>query len=280
MDSRRGTRLLSIGEFAAATQLSPKALRLYDEQGILRPALVEATNGYRYYRDDQIALGRLIRTLRDMDLPLADVRELVAGDNTARAEAILRRHAEEGERHVARQRRAYQAALALLHPDAPADAPAVSERERPALTVALRPFLAERRFLIEQFRREMTAGYAELAAAGVAPAGAPFCLLIDPASDDEGRAEVAIPVAAPRAIPTDISLRQLPARRCAVLTWELREAEALDLAAATDSLFDWFDRHGYHAAESPSAVFASRERSVHVELAWAFEPVVVPIPVR
>ena len=48
-------RLLSIGEFAAATQLSLKALRLYDEQCLLRPATVDAATGYRYYRHERIS---------------------------------------------------------------------------------------------------------------------------------------------------------------------------------------------------------------------------------
>ena len=49
-------RLLSIGAFAQATRLSPKALRLYDELGLLRPARVDEWTGYRLTGD---ALYRL-----------------------------------------------------------------------------------------------------------------------------------------------------------------------------------------------------------------------------
>ena len=41
--------LLTIGAFARASRLSPKALRLHDELGLLRPACVDPVSGYRLY---------------------------------------------------------------------------------------------------------------------------------------------------------------------------------------------------------------------------------------
>jgi DNA-binding transcriptional MerR regulator len=275
MDAQPSARLLSIGEFAAATQLSPKALRLYDEQRILCPAVVEATNGYRYYRADQIALGRLIRTLREMDLPLTRIQELIVVSDSKRSETLLRQFADENERRIARHRSAYQSALALLRSPSTSSVPAITERERPDGTIAVHPFMAERRSLVSQFKSELKHAYAALADASLSAVGEPFCALIDPLSDDEGRAEVAIPVVAPANIPTGIALRHLPARRSAVLGMD---AGTADLAAGTDSLFDWFDRHGYHAAESPIVYF--RGDAPQVELSWAFEPAFVSAPSR
>ncbi|MBI3900114.1 MAG: MerR family transcriptional regulator [Gammaproteobacteria bacterium] len=273
MDFQQPSRLLSIGEFAAATQLSPKALRLYDEQGLLRPAAVETSNGYRYYRDDQIALGRLIRTLRDMELPLADVAAVVA--DSARAEALLYRFAQEGEQRFARQKRALQAALTLLRNNAPTEGPAISERKRSATMVAVWPFLGERRALLERFRGELTAGYAVLAQAGVAPAGEPFCVLIDPISDDEGRLEAAIPIMTPVTMPNGIATRQLPARDAAFIGVQFTDAATLDLTASLDTLFDWFDRRGYRAVEPPAVSFITNDHGSRAEITWAYEPVLV-----
>jgi DNA-binding transcriptional MerR regulator len=70
--------LLSIGAFSAATQLSAKALRLYAEHGILAPAKVDAETGYRYYRSDQVHQARLIRMLRELDMPLAALAEALS----------------------------------------------------------------------------------------------------------------------------------------------------------------------------------------------------------
>ena len=49
-----GTRLLTIGEFAARTRLAPTALRYYDDAGLLRPAAVDAGSGYRRYAPAQV----------------------------------------------------------------------------------------------------------------------------------------------------------------------------------------------------------------------------------
>ncbi len=70
-------RLLSIGQFARATGLTAKALRHYDAVGLLTPAVVEAGNGYRRYRVEQLGTARLIRKLRDLELPVAEVRRLL-----------------------------------------------------------------------------------------------------------------------------------------------------------------------------------------------------------
>jgi DNA-binding transcriptional MerR regulator len=55
--------LLTIGEFARLTQLTTKALRIYDESGLLCPARVDQTSGYRYYNLDHARVGRLIGSL-------------------------------------------------------------------------------------------------------------------------------------------------------------------------------------------------------------------------
>ena len=71
---------MSIGEFARRTRLSAKALRLYDELGLLPPARVDDFSGYRYYESDQFGNARLIATLRDIGVPLATVRDWLALD--------------------------------------------------------------------------------------------------------------------------------------------------------------------------------------------------------
>ncbi|EKX60675.1 transcriptional regulator, MerR family [Streptomyces ipomoeae 91-03] len=71
------TDLLTIGAFAARARLSAKALRLYDRLGLLAPAYVDEVNGYRYYRADQIERARLVALLRQLDMPLARVAEIV-----------------------------------------------------------------------------------------------------------------------------------------------------------------------------------------------------------
>jgi DNA-binding transcriptional MerR regulator len=69
---------VSIGEFARRSRLSVKALRLYDKRRVLVPARVDEVSGYRYYDVAQLEDARLVAMLRQLDLPLAAIRKLVA----------------------------------------------------------------------------------------------------------------------------------------------------------------------------------------------------------
>ena len=70
--------LLSIGAFANLTRLSIKALRLYDQLGLLQPQWVDPQSGYRFYDVDQLTSARMIRNMRQMDMPLATIRQVLA----------------------------------------------------------------------------------------------------------------------------------------------------------------------------------------------------------
>lgn len=96
-DARDG--LLMIGDFARQTRLTTKALRIYDETGLLRPADVDGSNGYRRYAMEQMQTARLIGLLRGVDLGLADIGLLLTDIETDRELAVQRlgRHLSELE---------------------------------------------------------------------------------------------------------------------------------------------------------------------------------------
>lgn len=70
--------LMSIGDFARATGLTPKALRLYDDLDLLRPAAVDPLTGYRSYEPDQLEAARLVAALRRVGMPLQRIRVALA----------------------------------------------------------------------------------------------------------------------------------------------------------------------------------------------------------
>ncbi|MFD9248233.1 MerR family transcriptional regulator, partial [Streptomyces sp. NPDC059556] len=83
--------MLTIGDFARASRLSAKALRRYDELGLLPPARVDPFTGYRYYAAEQLERARLIAWLRGIGMPLAEVGRvcaLYASDASGAARAI------------------------------------------------------------------------------------------------------------------------------------------------------------------------------------------------
>lgn len=95
--------LLTIGAFAARARLSAKALRLYDRLGLLSPARVDEASGYRYYRADQAERARLVALLRQLDMPLARIAEVVGTDGGEAAD-LLAAYWADVETRVAGQR--------------------------------------------------------------------------------------------------------------------------------------------------------------------------------
>jgi DNA-binding transcriptional MerR regulator len=94
---------ISIGEFARRSRLSLKALRLYDERGVLVPSRVDQASGYRYYDPAQLDQARLVVMLRQLQLPLAVVKELLACDPADAAERIAEHWRDAEAAHDARR---------------------------------------------------------------------------------------------------------------------------------------------------------------------------------
>jgi DNA-binding transcriptional MerR regulator len=86
--SQPSNEMLTIGAFSKRSRLSLKALRLYDEMALLRPAAVDPQNGYRYYGEDQLELARLIGLLRSLEMPLVQIAEVTALDGMAAVKSI------------------------------------------------------------------------------------------------------------------------------------------------------------------------------------------------
>ncbi|MFD9601126.1 MerR family transcriptional regulator [Streptomyces sp. NPDC059970] len=80
--------LLTIGTFAKASRLSPKALRLYDELGLLTPARVDPVSGYRLYTPEQLDHARLVAWLRRLGMPLARIQHVCTLESAAAAQEI------------------------------------------------------------------------------------------------------------------------------------------------------------------------------------------------
>jgi DNA-binding transcriptional MerR regulator len=102
--------LIGIGGFAVLTGLSIPALRHYDEVGLLAPAVVDPVSGYRRYRLEQVRAGRLIRSLRAIDLPLEGIRPVLAEKDESSIRSLLVAHREQ----IAQRSRALAETLLTL----------------------------------------------------------------------------------------------------------------------------------------------------------------------
>ena len=67
---------LRIGEVARRTGLSVKTIRFYCDQGLLQPS-GRSEGGYRLFSTDHLAELEIIRALRAMDVPIAELARIL-----------------------------------------------------------------------------------------------------------------------------------------------------------------------------------------------------------
>lgn len=73
--------LYKIGMFAAMNRVTVKALRFYEEQGLLQPAYIDAETGYRYYKLNQIATMHQISALKQAGFTLEEIVRINSGED-------------------------------------------------------------------------------------------------------------------------------------------------------------------------------------------------------
>jgi MerR family transcriptional regulator, copper efflux regulator len=100
---------MRIGELAEQAGISTKAIRYYEQVGILVPP-ARTASGYRSY--DQAALGRLgfVRAAQAVGLTLGEIRQIIAFRDNGQAPCahvtdLLRRHAADVEARIAELQR-------------------------------------------------------------------------------------------------------------------------------------------------------------------------------
>ncbi|HTO69255.1 MAG TPA: MerR family DNA-binding transcriptional regulator [Myxococcota bacterium] len=84
--------MIPIGRFAQLTGLSVRALRHYESHGLLLPAHVDRESGYRYYAQAQLSDALHVRLLRALEMPLAEVAEVMRAPESAASQALVRAH--------------------------------------------------------------------------------------------------------------------------------------------------------------------------------------------
>jgi DNA-binding transcriptional MerR regulator len=126
------TTLLSIGDFSRMTHLSVKALRHYHDTGVLEPAEIDLATGYRFYATSQVPSAQVIRRLRDLNMPLDQIRAVLAAPDVGSRNSEIAAHLDRMERQLQQTQASVAGLRALL--TGPAGQPAVQLRTIPAVT--------------------------------------------------------------------------------------------------------------------------------------------------
>jgi effector-binding domain-containing protein len=262
--------LVPIGRFSQLTRLTVKALRLYDELELLRPVQVDPDTGYRYYSMAQTQAARRIRLLRSIEMPLEEIRAVIATRDLAAERDLLERH----EQRLVERIKEYQRHLALLHTLMSAKGEAVSYeiklKEASPQPIASILLHTKQQDLGRVLPPTIDRLFAHLANASQTPAGAPVAIYHS--FTEEGvDVEVGVPVSHPVSGEGDIKASELPGGSVACT---LHVGPYDDLSAVHDAVYNWTREHGHEVVGPPREAYLTNPRDIQdpaqhqTEVAW------------
>jgi DNA-binding transcriptional MerR regulator len=222
--------MFMIGAFARLAGVSAKLLRAYDELGLFVPAWADPNTGYRYYSPAQLPDIRRIVALRDMGMPLADIRRIQAeGDIRG---ALERRRAELKRERAEIDRRLAALDIRVEMAADGSDVPDVVVRQVRAEHIATLPLVLVPNRAADAAFYELESAVRDLKVRASRPPGA----LLSRGPDGAPRAEVYVPVTRQIAPTERIGSRELPAARVATL---IHRGSYGTLANARRTLAEW-----------------------------------------
>ena len=267
--------LLTISQFADLTRLSLKALRLYNQLDLLRPLHTDPQNGYRYYEPDQLPRARMIRTLREMDMPLAGIRRVLAlaDVSQAQAELAIRQYLELRTRQLGHIHLLARQFTQQLKPEAISMRLEVEVKEIPTQQIISITRRHTADGLGKQEEQDIGALFALAAEQSLSAQGAPFGIYHGPVSETEdGPVETCLAVSGRAAGQGEIEAKQLEGGQaaCVVITGE--QCHYPELLAAYDAAADWIQKNGFDTSQPPREVwYTGPGPDAKWEIMWLFK---------
>lgn len=233
---------MPIGEFAAASRLSQKALRLYGGNGLLPPAWVDPDSGYRYYRAEQLRTATLIALLRRAGMPLVEIRAFLR-DPTAEA---LERYERAVADDFAERRRVLRYVKRILKEEPMYDVLTKRVDEQPYVSRTNHVLVPElEQLIVDTFR--------ELGRDGATGPG--FVLYHGPVNHEEdGPVEVGVP-----RIDGD---KLLPAGEIAFTEISGEQCRFPEILGAYDAVYRWVKEHGRDASGPSREIYVAGPRGL------------------
>ncbi len=267
--------LLSIGAFASLARLSIKALRLYDQLDLLQPRHVDSQSGYRYYEADQLSRARMIRSMRDMDMPLAAIRQvLVALESLpAQAESLVEEYASMRERQIEQVRAQVQTFIRIIQQETNPMTLEVNVKTIPTrqvLSLTLNVKVTKLDATIEQ---SLSTLRALLDRQNASADDEPFGIYHGAINEQEdGPIEICIPADGNLNAEGDVKVKQLAGGISACVTMLGAQCDFPAILGAYDAAADWIQKNGYQMAEPPREIWHSTVGAdAKMEIVWLFK---------
>lgn len=267
MDTEQDT-LLAIGAFARAAGLSLKALRLYDRLGLLPAAYTDPDSLYRYYRQEQLPAARLIRLMRSMDMPLAQVQAVLTQPDAAAA--VVRDYRRAREAHLVQVHAAANELLRLLSKEIKMTFE-VETTEMPAMQVVsiTQPVKADA--LGAYITDSLVRLSAFVLGEGGTLSGTPFGIYHGPVNQaDDGPLEVCFPASGPLQEKDGITLKALPQGAAAMVSVIGEQCRFPEILGAYDAAHDWIVAQGFEPDGPPREVWSGPDAHGLMRIVWPY----------
>ena len=267
--------LFSIGAFADMTRLSIKALRLYDQLGLLQPLQVDPQTGYRYYGVDQLSSARMIRNMREMDMPLATIRQVLAAlpSLPAQAEALLREYEEIRIWQVEQIRTQIQQFIQQIQQENNPMSLEVNVKQIESQQVLSVTQHIKVNKLDETIRTSVDTLYAMLKEQKLEASAPPFGIFHGAINEQEdGPLEICMPVNGQVAGKGNVQVKQLEGGDAACVMMIGTQTDFPAILGAYDAAADWINKNGYSMAEPPREIWHSGPgEDPKMEIVWLFK---------
>ena len=252
--------LLSIGQFSKMTRLSVKALRLYDEKGLLPPAHIDPSSRYRYYDREQARQAEIIKILRSIDMPIDRIRAILDATDPVLITKQLVSYRDHLVAHLEAQKRMLAYLETIIERKEIAVPHEIEVDEVPAQHIAV----VKIHTTLSRVGSDIQTAFAELAGglagANVSPIGAPLLVYHDVIDEETtGEIEVCAPVEATFTGAQAINARTLEGGKMATTT---HQGPYEAIGPAYHSLASWIAEHNYEIAGPPREIYLNDPRAV------------------
>lgn len=251
--------LIQIGRFSQVTRLSVKALRRYADEGLLVPAAVDPSSGYRYYTYGQARDAELIRVLRSLDVPLSDIRRALQATDRQTFLAILSEQELRIETELAHQRRRLTFLRQLINNEGALMPYDISIKQIPAQFAAVVHADATAATMPDIIRDGFAAAAAAVQASGAVFAGPPFFSMSTPPDEDPTEIEVGFPVAAPFSDRDGVLGVEVPAMMVAAA---VHRGPYDEVGPVYQTVWAWIQEHGHAGVGAPREVYLNSPADV------------------
>lgn len=267
--------MLSIGAFAKMSRLSIKALRLYDQLSILQPRHIDPQSGYRYYEADQLPRARIIRTLRDMDMPLATLRQVLAAfaASPAQAETLVRDYVSMRKKQLEQIQQLVPSFIQLIQQEMNPMSLEVKVKTIPTQQV----LSMTRRVKVDKLESTIqeTVGMLKsiLTTQNASTADVPFGIYHGAINEeDDGPIEICVPARGKPSVEGDVTLKQLEGGSAACVTLLGAQCAFPAVLNGYDTTAEWIQKNGYEIAESPREIWHTPPgNDERIEVVWLFK---------